>query len=260
MKPSDQLDVTSNRSGGNPIERPLFGLILGSLLLMSGCASMQSNQPSCPVTPEIVTATHRQAKAGEAASQYQVGSWYSTGRCLKPDPAKAVEWFRRAAEQGHTDAQYELGHRYYYGYRVEKDDEEAVRWLRLAAEQAHSRAARILGDLYARSSDVARDFDRAEYWYRRAFEGNALSQRDLDLLLDNIDKIRDPAAWEQKQQRLAEERKQEQQRLAEERKQEQRRLADEGDPEAQYQLGILYSGRSSDVQQDLDQAYQERLA
>ena len=83
----------------------------------------------------------------------------------------------------------------------------------------------------------------------RAFEGKALSQTELDHLLGNLEKIRGLPAWERKQQRLAEERKQEQQRLAEERreadekaKQEQQRLAEAGDLEAQYQLGILYSG------------------
>ena len=96
----------------------------------------------------------------------------------------------------------------------------------------------------------------------RAFEGKALSQTELDHLLDNLEKIRGLPAWGRKQQRLAEERKQEQQRLAEERreadekaKQEQQRLAEAGDLEAQYQLGILYSGSNAYIEQDLAQAF-----
>jgi len=262
MKPSYQLDAISNPTRFNPIGSPLFGLFLGGLLLMSGCATqpstVQSSTISCSVTPETVTATQSQADTGEAASQYQVGLWYETGRCLKRDKANATEWFRRAAEQGHADAQYELGRIYYdyYRYGIEQDNEEAARWYQRAAEQGHPLAAFWLGDLYVAGSGVARDFDRAEYWYRRAFEGNAISQTELDRRLDNFDKIRDqqrlaekkreatekakheldrlaeererdPAAWERKQQRLAEERKQEQQRLAEARKQEEQRLAEE---------------------------------
>ena len=90
---------------------------------------------------------------------------------------------------------------------------------------------------------MARDPDRAEYWYRRAFAGNVISQTYLNHLLEKLEKIRDPAAWERKQQRLAEERAHERQRLAE-----------AGDREAQYQLGILYSGGSDYVEKDLAQA------
>ena len=244
-----QYNVISNRSGFNLAGRPVFGLVLGGLLLMSGCASTQSYQYSCPVAPESVTATQSQAEAGDAASQYQVGSWYQVGRCLKQDKTIATEWFRRGAEQGHPDAQYELGRMYSYGRGIEQDEEEAARWYQKAAKQDHAPAALRLGELYARSSDVARDADRAEYWYRRAVEGNALSQADFDRLLADLEKNKD-------QQRLAEERKQEQQRLAEERVHEQQRLAEAGDREAQYQLGILYSGRSNDVEPNLHQAFQ----
>ncbi|MDH3279562.1 MAG: hypothetical protein OEQ39_23220 [Gammaproteobacteria bacterium] len=237
MNRHDQHHIRSYRSGFNLTGRCLFGFVLGGLLLISGCASTQSNRSSCPATPDTVSATQSQADAGEAASQYQVGSWYRYwGGCLKHDQAKAVEWFRRAAERGHADAQYELGQMFYYGYGIEQDGEEAARWFRQAAEQGHSQAARRLGDLYTdffvNDSRFARDPDRAEYWYRRAFAGNALSQAAFDRRLEYLEKIRDPAAWE-REQRLAEERKQEQQRVAKERKQEQQRVAKEQRQEQQ---------------------------
>ena len=233
MNLSYQFDVTSIRSELIPIRSPLFGLVLGGLLLMSGCASTQSYRTSCPVAPETVTATQSQAEAGGAASQYQIGLWYQANICLKQDKAIATEWFRRAAEQGHADAQYSLGRIYVYRDETEQDDEEAARWFRQAAEQGHPRASWWLGDLYVAGSGVARDFDRAEYWYRRAFAGKALSRTELDQRLDHLEKIRGLPAWKRKQQRLA----------------------DEGDREAQYELGILYSGGRDYVEQNLAQAF-----
>ena len=188
-----------------------------------------------------------------------MGLWYRTGRCLKRDKANATEWFRRAAEQGHADAQYELGRIYYdyYRYGIEQDNEEAARWYQRAAEQDHPLAAFWLGDLYVAGSGVARDFDRAEYWYRRAFEGNAISQTELDRRLDNFDKIQEQQRLaEEKREakekvkheldRLPEQRKQDQQRLAEEKreaeakaKQEQERLVRAQRKAAQAQLGIV---------------------
>jgi len=211
-----------------------------ALLVITACAGTPSSQSSCPVNPKTVTATQTQAEAGEPASQYQVGLWYQIGGCLKPDRTKATEWFRRAAEQGHADAQFELGRMYYHGYGIEKDEEETARWYEKAAEQGHSSAARKLGDLYASGSGVAKDADRAEYWYRRAYDGgDAASKTTLDYLLANLEKIRNPGAWERKQQRLAEERKQEQQRLAEERKQEQQRLNEEKQKEEKRKRTVI---------------------
>ena len=82
MNLSYQFDVTSIRSELIPIRSPLFGLVLGGLLLMSGCASTQSYRTSCPVASETVAATQSQAEAGGAASQYQIGLWRSGPRQL----------------------------------------------------------------------------------------------------------------------------------------------------------------------------------
>ena len=93
------------------------------------------------------------------------------------------------------------------------------------------------------------------------FEGYPLSQANLDSQLDNLDKIRDPAAWEQKQQRLAKEKreakekaKHERERLAEESKQEQQRLADQGNANSQFALGGMYEEGLSGIPKDIDKA------
>ncbi|HSR55349.1 MAG TPA: SPOR domain-containing protein [Alphaproteobacteria bacterium] len=44
------------------------------------------------------------AAKGDAASQFNLGLMYETGRGVKKDPAKALIWYRKAAKQGHARA------------------------------------------------------------------------------------------------------------------------------------------------------------
>ena len=55
-------------------------------------------------------AVSKQAKAGDADAQYQLGLWHREGgnEAVEKDDAKAAAWFRKAAEQGHKKAQQAL--------------------------------------------------------------------------------------------------------------------------------------------------------
>ena len=55
-------------------------------------------------------AVSKQAKAGDADAQYQLGLWHHEGgnEAVERDDAKAAEWFHKAAEQGHEEAIAEL--------------------------------------------------------------------------------------------------------------------------------------------------------
>ncbi len=75
----------------------------------------------------------RRAEAGDAASQFRVGTAYSTGEGLVRDEAKAARWFLSAAEQGHPQAQYLLGLLYSTGMGLPQDVVLAHKWLHLAA-------------------------------------------------------------------------------------------------------------------------------
>jgi TPR repeat protein len=46
----------------------------------------------------------RDAEAGDADSQYDLGICYSNGSGVAADKAQAVKWFKRAADAGDADA------------------------------------------------------------------------------------------------------------------------------------------------------------
>src|SRR5436189_5945111 len=70
-------------------------------------------------------ALHRDARA-----QYELGRCYEFGDGVGTDPAKAIEWYRKAAEQGLAVAQYNLGRMYLDNEGDGADYGRALKWLR----------------------------------------------------------------------------------------------------------------------------------
>ena len=86
----------------------------------------------------------RDAEAGDAIAQYNLGCCYFRGEGVDVDQVEAVKWFREAAERGLPQAQFNLGMCYTKGRGVAKSDVEACRWLNHAAQQGIVEAERIL--------------------------------------------------------------------------------------------------------------------
>ena len=66
---------------------------------------------------------------------------------MEKDDVKAAEWFRKAADQGYYWGQYNLGSFYASGRGVEKDDVKAVEWYQKAARQGHKEAQNALSEM-----------------------------------------------------------------------------------------------------------------
>jgi tetratricopeptide (TPR) repeat protein len=119
------------------------------------------------------------AEKGEAWAQNWVGVQCLFGNDVPKDPAKGVEWIRKAAMQGDREAQSNLGECYWGGEGVEENPTEAENWYRKAADQGQDRAQMMLGFL----SDEKDDLKSAIYWYRRSAEqGNGNAQNNLAVL------------------------------------------------------------------------------
>lgn len=73
------------------------------------------------------------AAAGESVAQYHLGMAYLNGVGVPRDSKQALIWISKAAELGEVHAEYTLGLFYSEGYGVPKDMALARRWLRLAA-------------------------------------------------------------------------------------------------------------------------------
>lgn len=94
-----------------------------------------------------IQAITKAAEQGDAEAQARLGYYYGSGKVVKQDKAKGIEWTRKAAEQGIATSQVSLGLCYLQGDGVPVDKEEAIKWLRKAAEQGNPLAKEWLEKL-----------------------------------------------------------------------------------------------------------------
>lgn len=106
----------------------------------------------------------REANAGNAEAQYQLGRMYDVGDKLERDRQKAVTWFTSAANQGHAESQYRLAIAYLYGIGVTKNVSAGESWLTKAAEQNHPVAKEML-PIYLANRSVNSTTSIALSWY-----------------------------------------------------------------------------------------------
>ena len=104
-----------------------------------------------------------QAEQGGAKAQFQLGRYFhiGDGDSGGKDPAKAVEWFRKAAEQGHVQAQDSLAMCFYYGEGTPKDLSEARKWFEKAAEGGSNHAKIMLARFDERSKRIIDVIEKA---------------------------------------------------------------------------------------------------
>jgi TPR repeat protein len=140
------------------------------------------------------------AEAGDAETQYRLGSYYYNGEVITEDgatgivyycngeevtkdAAKAAEWLLKAAEQGHAGAQTKLGDCYRYGEGVAQDKQKAAEWYQKAADKEYAQAEFELGHCYDTGSCVPQNYAKAAEWYTKAVKhGHRGAQDFLDEL------------------------------------------------------------------------------
>jgi TPR repeat protein len=157
------------------------------------------------------------AENGDAQAQYELGEWYADGETAPRDPAKAVEWMRKAAEQGHMEAQFAMAAFYARGVRgvLRWDMKEAAKWTEKAAEQGHVDAQNNLGMCYAEGRGVELNNVTAREWFRKAAaQGDEMAAARAKTLDDMI-------AWADPEQHTE--------------------AAKQGDAEAQFNLGMCHA-------------------
>lgn len=78
--------------------------------------------------------TLQSAKQGNADAQFNLGLMYDSGRGVRQDYTKAVQWYRKAAEQGNAKAQYNLGLMYANGKGARQNLVIAKEWFGKACD------------------------------------------------------------------------------------------------------------------------------
>jgi TPR repeat protein len=216
------------------------------------------------------------ANEGEPSAQYNIGLMYDKGQSVVQDCSAAMSWYRKAADQGHVLAQFALGAMYFDGTRgAPQDYGQALEWYLKAAKQGYALAQANLGMMFGNGLGVPRYHDVALMWLIVAAETADKENRD------QVVKLRDTAAKKMTPVQIAEA-----QRLAREwwkatnvnaasrpavaRPFEDglaaaekgdyatalrlwRPLADQGEPNAQYNIGLMYD-QGKGVPQDHVQA------
>ena len=172
------------------------------------------------------------AEQNYAEAQLALGTMYGSGRGVPQDRSEAIRWWRKAAGQGHAEALSNLAFMYAHLHRADVDP-EAVCWFTKAAEQNDADIQHNLGLMYAEGSGVPQNPVLAYKWLNIAAITSGAARSDRDRL----------------QHDMTPEQIKEAQRLSEDHSgvkddAEAVRLyshaAKQGDPDAQFNLGVMY--------------------
>lgn len=117
---------------------------------------------------EAAQVWQKDAEAGEAASQRNLGLLYLNGLGVAKDPAQAARWFKAAAEQSFAPAAANLADMYLRGNGVPADRRRAAQYMRIAADGGLAESQHNLGIFYEHGVGLDKDEDTAVFWYKRA--------------------------------------------------------------------------------------------
>jgi len=186
--------------------------ILGTLVILAGCANFYTSRISAPEVSRMLLAANEAYQAGDyaaatrfwsplatrgnAAAQFAMGYMAEKGEGVQQDFGTARRWYDRAADQGHALAQYNQGKMYQGGLGVPVDTLQAAKWYVLAARQGNATAQFSLAILYINDPAVTcaavvprdcvallgetPDLSLGAIWYRLAAEqGMSEAQNNL---------------------------------------------------------------------------------
>jgi uncharacterized protein len=96
-----------------------------------------------------------------------IGAVYERGALLPQNPAKAMEWYRKAAEAGYAAAQLQLSH----GLQS-SDPQSAAAWREKAIKQNYGPAMYELAQSYEKGIGTQQSAELAAKWYEKAFRAD----------------------------------------------------------------------------------------
>ena len=152
---------------------------LGTLLVFALLAAVGLAQ--APDFAEI----KKEAEAGNANAQYNLGVMYARGDDVQNDFGEAAKWFLMAAEQEYRPAQYTLGLMYKRGEGVPQDLNKAVGFITMAALHGDADAQYSLGGMYALGEGVSKDLVEAHFWLYSAFARDAEGAKETLTLVES---------------------------------------------------------------------------
>jgi TPR repeat protein len=175
------------------------------------------------------------AENGSEYSQYKLGLIYSSD--ARNNTQESFKWFLKSAKQGYPKAEFSIALCYTFGIGCDVDHNEAFYWLLKAAENNHSEAqyfvAQSYCDGYYGTEGKVDNKKGFEWLYKSAIAGSSGAQNDLGYKLlhgEGVEvDVNEAKYWFEKS-------------------------ANQGDPNAQLNLGSMFSGVYEGFSADKDKA------
>jgi len=111
------------------------------------------------------------------------GTAYVTGDMIKPDYAKAMQWYLKAANAGDGIACEKIAYLYDRGLGVTQDKQQSFSWLKRSADLGYPVAIFELGRAYEIGDGVPQDVPKAKKLYEQA---SANGQPEALIALGNM--------------------------------------------------------------------------
>lgn len=129
------------------------------------------------------------AQKGDADAQNSLGVRYYTGKFVKQDYVKAIQWWAAAAKQKHVEATANMGLCYQFGRGITQDSVMATKLYKTSIKMGNTKLVKereervakkfnmfdsnLLGELYAQGIGVDKDTKKAlKYYQLSAKNGN----------------------------------------------------------------------------------------
>ncbi|PKK76930.1 kinase-like protein [Rhizophagus irregularis] len=121
-----------------------------------------------------------------AMGQYQLGCFYTFGRCVIKDFKKASNWHKKAANNGHLAAMLCLGLIYILGKGVDEDHQKAFELFKKSVEGEYPGGITMLGNCYNYGIGISIDKEKAIELYQKAANlGDEIGQHNLTIMYEN---------------------------------------------------------------------------
>jgi TPR repeat protein len=120
--------------------------------------------------PEAAKWLRKASESGSAAAANDLGVMYQYGNGVPQNDIEAVKLFQRAADLGDAPAQANLGFMYTEGRGVRKDLSKAFGWTQKSADQGYAVGEMNLGFLYLEGKGTTPDFPKGIEVLKKAAE------------------------------------------------------------------------------------------
>ena len=119
----------------------------------------------------------KEAEAGDAVAQYNLGMLYVLGEEGLPESAtEALKWWEKSAIQGFDLAQLRMGWAYENGIGIPISYPDAVAWYQKASAQGNKEAQEYLGFCYLFAKGVEEDPAKAFHLFEKASQDDEFGE------------------------------------------------------------------------------------